>query len=86
MISQWKKNQSIADINKVEISNDFNFLLLTENQNVLEKLQEKTLRGDHVFRNNQIKVFVSEKKYYFNKADQDDFQFCFFYVFSIVTK
>lgn len=67
-----KKNQSISDINKVEISNDFNFFLLTENQNVLEKLQEKTLRGDHVFRS-RAKCAVKPTIYFSNQESRNFF-------------
>lgn len=72
MIPQWKKTQSISDINKVEISNDFNFFLLTENQNVLEKLQEKTLRGDHVFRS-RAKCAVKPTIYFSNQESRNFF-------------
>lgn len=45
-----EQTQSISDINKLGNSNDYNFLRLTENQNVLETSRKEILRGDHVIR------------------------------------
>lgn len=45
-----EQTQSISDINKLGNSNDYNFLLLTENQNGLETPRKEILRGDHVIR------------------------------------
>lgn len=45
-----EKKQSISDINKFENNVDFNFLLLTKNQNALEAARKEILRGDHVIR------------------------------------
>lgn len=45
-----EQTQSISDINRLGYSNDYNFLLLTENQNGLETSRKEILRGDHVIR------------------------------------